>query len=284
MDKETNDGRPIEIPRDFINIRRVFASKNPALSRLLPWFVMDYLRKIIHEDAINAVLYANRDKWGLDFVDAILQYFNAELVVVDKENIPENGRYVLISNHPLGGLDGIALMSVVGSVRKDIVFPVNDLLLNIPNMKDLFIPINKHGSNAANVRLINETFASDKLILYFPAGLVSRKRKGVIRDLEWKKTFVTKARRYDRDIIPVYMDGRNSNFFYNLANFRKWMGIRSNIEMLYLVNEMYHQRNRVIKMIFGKPVPIAELDRSKTDAYWAGYLKEKVYSLNPDKT
>jgi putative hemolysin len=177
-------------------------------------------------------------------------------------------------------MDGMALIQVVGRVRKDIVFPVNDILTYIPGLQPLFIPINKHGKNTENLEIIENTFASGKVILYFPAGLVSRKHKGgIIKDLEWKKTFITKARKYKRDVIPVYISGRNSNFFYNLASWRGKLGIKANIEMLYLVDEMARQKGKTIKMVFGHPIPYTTFDRSKSDVQWAAFVKNIVYDL-----
>ncbi len=283
MEKEKTNTGDIEITEKFIQLDKVIASKNPMLLKILPGFVIRYLKNVIHEDTVNDFIYRNRKKYGLDFVYVALDEFGINIIVLNEDKIPKKGRYVIAANHPLGGLDGIALMGVVGKVRKDIVFPVNDLLLNLPNLKELFIPINKHGSNVQNVLIINDTFESDKMILYFPAGLVSRKQSGVIKDLPWKKTFITKARKYKRNVIPVYIEGRNSNFFYNLANFRKFMGIKSNIEMLYLVNEMYGHCGKTIHIVFGDPITYQTFDRSQTDAFWAEMVKQKVYELNPFK-
>lgn len=273
-----------EISENIIDIEQVIAGKNPALLKALPGFIINYLKRVIHQKDLNAAIYANRKKQGLDFVDAILLEFGAKISTVGLENVPKQGRYLIASNHPLGGLDGVALMGVVGKVRKDIVFPVNDLLMNVPNISDHFIPVNKHGSNAGNITVFEDTFASDKTVLYFPAGLCSRKQKGKIADLEWKKSFITKSRKHERDIIPVHIDGRNSGFFYNLANFRKWMGIKANIEMLYLVDEMYKQKNKQVKIIFGKPIPYQVFDKRYTDSQWAQLVKAFVYSLekNPE--
>jgi len=212
-------------------------------------------------------------------LDACLRNFGVKIIYHGIENIPVDGRWIIASNHPLGGLDGMALMWVVGKVKKDIVFPVNDLLMNIPNLKGLFIPINKHGSNAGNVKLIEDTFASDKAMLFFPAGLCSRKIKGDICDLEWKKSFITKARTHKRDVIPCFINGRNSNWFYNLARLRAFLGMKANIEMLYLVDEMYKQRNKEIVITFGKPISYTIFDKTKTDLSWAQKLKTYVYSL-----
>ncbi len=268
------------IGRNFIDLDKVIASKSEKLAKSLPGFVMRYLKNIIHQEEINEFLYKNRDQYGLDFVDKVIAYFNLDIRVTGMENLPESGRYILVSNHPLGGLDGIALMHSIGKKRRDFIFPVNDLLLFMPNVRELFIPINKHGRNTENIRLFDETFKSDKLILFFPAGLVSRKRKGVIRDPEWKKTFLSKARKYDRDIIPVHIGGRNSNFFYNLANLRKALNIKANIEMLYLPNEMFKQFDREIPITIGQPVPVEYFDRKrKNDKEWAAVVKEHVYAL-----
>jgi len=262
-----------------INVEKVFRDKNPGLARWIPGFIFSYLRKVIHEQEINEFLYKNRDRNGLDFVDSIIEGFGAIVTVEGEQNIPGQGRYIVASNHPLGGLDGVALMQVVGRVRKDIIFPVNDILTYLPNLQVLFIPINKHGSNTENIRIIQETFESDKMILYFPAGLVSRKQNGVIRDLEWKKTFISKAKQYKRDILPVYIQGKNSSFFYNLANIRKKLGIGANIEMLYLPDEMYRQKNKTITIKIGKPISYSTFDNQYDFNEWAGKVKNYVYEL-----
>ncbi len=262
-----------------IDIEKVIHNKNPRLAKALPGFISRYLKKILHQTDINKSLEANKNVNGLDFVRNILKEFNAKINVSGLENLPETGRFIIASNHPLGGLDGLALMHVAGKVRKDIVFPVNDFLLNLPNLQNLFIPINKHGKNIENLDKLENAFNSDKLILYFPAGLCSRKTKGQICDLEWKKTFITKAIKYNRDIIPVYIDAENSKFFYRLANFRKAIGIKSNIEMLYLVDEMYKQYNKNINIILGEKISVSEFTKEKKNKEWAAYVKQKSYSL-----
>jgi putative hemolysin len=280
-----------EIPERLIDIEALFASKNEKLLRIIPKFVLSYLKRITHQDEINDYIWRNRDKQGLPFVEAILNEFGVKVKVVDKRQsrplsgpvVPLSGRFIVAANHPLGGLDGMALMQELGRIRGDIVFPVNDLLMNVPGLKPLFIPINKHGKNSENARLINETFASEKMILYFPAGLVSRKQrlrgKTVIHDLEWKNTFIKKAKRYQRDIIPVFIEGHNSNWFYNLARLRKNLRIKANIEMLYLVDEMVKQFNKTIILMIGDPIPYTTFDKSKSEAKWAEWVREKVYAL-----
>ena len=264
---------------DYIDLREVMAKKNPKLPKLLPNFIIRYLERVIHVKEINEFLKKNRDRFGLDFVDAVIENFGADVQTEGLENIPREGRFIFAANHPLGGLDGLALIQVVGRIRQDVLFPVNDILMNISNLKELFIPINKHGSNAENARIIDDTFAGEKTMLYFPAGLCSRKQDRKIVDLTWHKTFISKARRHKRDIVPVYIEGRNSNFFYNLANLRTRLGIKANVEMLYLVDEMFKQKNQVIFIKFGKPIPYTTFDRSKKDKQWAREVKQKVYQL-----
>ncbi len=268
-----------KITEKFIDVEGLFMSKNPGLAKLIPGFVYRYLKHVIHQDSINSFLYANRDVWGGDFVEAFVTNIEIKTIARGEENIPVSGRYLMAANHPLGGLDAMAWLNLVSKVRKDILFPVNDLLMNIPNLYELFIPINKHGSNSDNIRLFNEAFASDNLIFYFPAGLVSRKQSGQIKDLVWKKTFVAKARTFKRDIIPVHIGGRNSNFFYNLANLRKKLGIKANIEMLYLADEMFGQKDKTIPITFGKAISYHTFDKSKNDQQWAALLREHVYKL-----
>lgn len=264
---------------NFLDLDRVIGNKNPALLRMMPRFVKNYLKKVIHQDDLNEIVRNNWDQYGIDFLDACLAGFGVKVIYKGLENVSADGRWIVASNHPLGGLDGMALMWVIGKVRKDIVFPVNDLLMNIANLKELFIPINKHGSNSSNVRIIEDTFASDKAMLFFPAGLCSRKQKNGICDLEWKKSFIAKAKAYKRDIIPCFINGRNSDWFYNLARFRTFIGIKSNIEMLYLVDEMFRQRNKEIVITFGKPISYTIFDKKISDSAWAQKLKNHVYSL-----
>ncbi|MCB2221848.1 MAG: 1-acyl-sn-glycerol-3-phosphate acyltransferase [Bacteroidetes bacterium] len=274
----------LKITERTINLEKIFREKSPNLAKLIPGFIYSYLRRVIHEKEINGILYNYRDRVGLDFVEKLIEGFGVNLEVSGTENIPQTGRYIIAANHPLGGLDGIALMHEVGKIRKDIVFPVNDLLLFLPSLKPLFIPINKHGSNTENLQIIHQTFESDKLMLYFPAGLVSRKQKGTIEDLEWKTTFISKAKKYKRDIIPTYVDGRNSNFFYNLANLRKRLNIKANIEMLYLPDEMFKQKNKTVHILFGKPIPYQTFDKRYNFAEWANQIKRYVYAMGEGLT
>jgi putative hemolysin len=281
MKEETAENKVV-ITEKFIDLEKVIASKNPKLLKRIPDFVLRYLKHIIHVDEVNDFIYRHRNDFGFDFVDAIIKDFKVDVEIHGLENIPKTGKQFVVSNHPLGGLDGIALIWACKKVRQDIKFPVNDILMNIPQLKSLLIPINKHGKNADNIRILEDNFAAEQLLLYYPAGLVSRKQKGgVIKDLEWKHTVVNKARQHERDVIPAYMEATNSNFFYNLSRIRTKLGIKANIEMLYLVHEVYKfaKKGKGIKIYFDQALPYDYFDRSKKPKEWAAELKEMVYEI-----
>lgn len=261
----------------YIDIDKVIADKN---AQWLPFFVKRYLKRIVHEKEINQVMAKIGHLEGLEFIDAALDYLNTTVEVKDIENMPKEGGVIVAANHPLGGLDGMALMKAVGKVRTDFQFLVNDVLLSIENLKPLFVPVNKFGVNPRMAsKIIEEAYASDMAVLNFPAGLVSRKQPQGIEDLEWKKSFIAKAIRYKKDVVPVHIDGRNSNFFYNLSRLRRRLGIKANIEMLYLADELFGQRNETLRITFGEPIPWQRFDKSKSQAEWASYVRELVYNL-----
>ncbi|MCT4603175.1 MAG: 1-acyl-sn-glycerol-3-phosphate acyltransferase [Marinifilum sp.] len=263
-----------------IDIEKVFASKSEKLAKLLPGFILRYLKRILHQDEINDFLSRNYQKQGVDFADSVLEELDIKFKIEGLENIDKNGRYLFASNHPLGGPDGIILISIFGREFDSIKFLVNDILMNIKNLSDVFIPINKHGGQAkAAALLLENAYQSDATILTFPAGLVSRKQKGKIKDLEWKKSFIAKSIKHKRDIVPIHIDGRNSNFFYNLANLRKFFGLKANLEMLYLPNELYKQKGKTFTVRIGKPVSYKTFDKSLTYDKWAEKIKEETYKL-----
>ena len=243
--------------------------------------MVGWLKKLLHVDEINFYVYKFRDKFGPDFTNAVLtEALSVNIEVVNPENIPQGVNPLMVGNHPLGGVDGMALINEVGKVRRDILFPVNDFLLYLPGLRNNFIPINKVGRNNKNINALETAFKENNALLYFPAGLCSRKHKGEIKDLEWKKTFIKKAVQYHRDITPIYVDAKNTNRFYRIANWRKKLGIKFNIEMILLPDEMFKQRNKTIRLVFGKPIPYTTFDSSKTDSEWAALVREHVYNLD----
>lgn len=265
---------------NLIDIRKLIASKNPGLLKWLPRFIVKYLERILHQDEINKFMSDHPDAHDEDFCDEVMKFLNIKIEIRNLEKLPSEGKLVLAMNHPLGGMDAIALVSGLRETRTDLKYIVNDLLLNLNRMNGLFLGVDKHGKNSQSKRdQINELFASDYLVCIFPAGLVSRKVDGEIRDLTWKKTFVTLSKANDRTIVPLHIDGKLSNFFYRLSNFRSKIGIKANIEMLYLSNELFKLRNSTITMTFGDPVKANDLDPELSDIKQAEWIKEKVYQL-----
>lgn len=266
--------------RKFIDVRKVISDKNPNLLKWLPGFMVRYIQKILHENQVNAFLNAQEGKDSFTFCREVIKYMDIEMSSFGVDNVPKSGGCVLAVNHPLGGMDAMAIVTQLEDRRKDIKFIVNDVLLNLQNLREMFVGVNLIGKNAKeSLKKVDDLFATDQLICIFPAGLVSRKQGGVIEDLEWKKTFVTRARKHKKPIIPVYINGELSNFFYRLANIRKALRIKGNIEMLYLVNELYKQNGKKMKVVFGNSINSADLTSEKSDLEWAQEIKKKVYQL-----
>ncbi len=268
----------------FIDIDQVLKSKNPRLYKSLPRFLINYLKRIVHQDEINYIIDTYGHLYGLDFNKAVLEYFDIKTSTIGRENVPENGRFILAANHPIGGIDGMIFIQEAGKIFGPTKSIINDLLMNIKNLAPLFVGVNKHGrATKAVYEEMDKVFSSDVQVLIFPAGLASRRNKGLIRDLEWKKTFISKAVQYKRDVIPVHISGRLSNFFYNLANIRKKLGIKANLEMLYLSDETFKQKHKSFEITFGKPIPYQTFDKRMSHAEWAQKVKNHVYLLEKDK-
>jgi putative hemolysin len=261
-----------------LDVKTAIASKNPKLAKWLPRFVIRWIEKLIHQDELNQFLAENENVRDIELATCAVEKFaQVSMEVINPELIPKEGRYIVVSNHPLGALDGLALISLIGKYRKDIKFPVNDLLMAIEPLHGIFLPINKHGKNSRKAaQELNNVYASNDLILYFPAGLCSRKIKGKIQDLEWKKNIIQKATAYQRDIVPVFFEAKNSDRFYRIANWRKRLGIKSNLEMILLPDEMMKQKGNKYRVTFGKPIPYSTFDASKTAAGWAEWLRGVV--------
>ncbi|MDR1346992.1 MAG: 1-acyl-sn-glycerol-3-phosphate acyltransferase [Prevotellaceae bacterium] len=267
----------------LVDTEQIIKSKSHFLAKILPGFVLRYIKRIIHETDVNNVLSKHGHNKGIDFVNATLNELNISYTAKNLENIDssKDSRFIFASNHPLGALDGLVLMSAIGKhFNNNVKFIVNDILMNLKPLEPVFIPVNKHGRQTVDyMRKTNDAYASDCQILYFPAGLCSRKIKGKIVDLEWKKNIISKSLEYKRDIVPVYFAGKNSNFFYRLANIRKKLGIKANIEMFYLSDEFFKQKNSNFELVFGEPIKYYTFDKSKSQAEWINFVRQKTYSL-----
>lgn len=265
----------------LIDVEKILRTKASKYYKYIPKFVVSYLKRIVHQDELNIFLDESKDKVGVDFLEASLDFLDMKLEVKGLENIPKDKLYTFVSNHPLGGQDGVALGYILGrNFDGKVKYLVNDLLMNLHGLAPLCIPINKTGKQAKDFpRLVEAGFESDNQLIMFPAGICSRRQNGVIQDLQWKKTFIVKSAQTQRDVVPIFFEGRNSDFFYNLANVCKFLGIKFNVAMLYLADEMFKNRHKTFTVTFGKPIPWQTFDKSKTPTEWAQYVKDIVYKL-----
>lgn len=267
-----------------IDIDQILDNKAGSKARFVPGFVRTWLKGIAHQDEVNGFLESAGNKQGVPWLDAVMEFLDVTLDIHGMENLPDDAdgkRFTFVSNHPLGGPDGIAIGQVLGH-RYDgrIRYLVNDLLMNLHGLAPLCVPINKTGKQSRDFpRLVEAAFGSDNHIIMFPAGLCSRRQQGVIRDLPWNKTFITKSVETQRDVVPIYFSGRNSDRFYNLANFGKRLGLKFNIAMLYLADETFKNRHKTFSLHIGKPIPWQTFDRSRKPAEWAAWVQEQVYQL-----
>jgi len=266
----------------YIDVQEILSAKAPKTAKKIPSFIIKALSKLIHQDEINQFLKDNEGATGVDFMNRAVDYLHLRMNIIGENHIPDfSSKCLFAANHPLGGADGICLASFLGNrYDRRIKYLVNDLLYFIEPLQSIFVPINKHGDQGRSaVKLLNEAFASPEQILTFPAGLCSRKIKGKICDLDWKKMLVVKAVEYQRDIVPVYFEAKNSDFFYRIANMRQRLKIKFNIEMLFLPHELAKSKNASYTIRFGKPIPWQTFDASKTPQQWTNWVKETVYGL-----
>ena len=274
----------MEVTQKTIDIEKILRAKMGTKAKWVPAFAINWLKRIAHEDQCNQFLWDARDLKGTPWLESCLKFLDTRLDVQGLENLPpkDDGRlYTFVSNHPMGGIDGVALGSIIGRHYDDrFRYLVNDLLMNLPGLAPLCIPINKTGNQSRDFpRVVEAGFKGDFHILMFPAGLCSRRHDGQIRDLPWKKTFITKSVETHRDVIPIHFGGRNSDFFYRLSNISDRYVKKVNIAMLFLVDEMFKNTGNTFPVKIGKPIPWQTFDKTKTPAQWAEEVSSLVYSL-----
>lgn len=266
-----------------IDLDQILKGKMGSKARYVPRPLVSWLKRIVHQDEVNAFLWESRSLKGTEWLEECVRYLDMTLEIEGRENLPpkDDGRlYTFVSNHPLGGEDGVALGAIIGGhYDSRFRYLVNDLLMNLPGLAPLCIPINKTGKQSRDFpRMVEAGFQSDNHMLMFPAGICSRRRNGVIEDMDWKKTFVSKSVEYKRDVVPIHFSGQNSNFFYRLANFSD-RHLSFNLAMLFLVDEMYRNVHKTFQIKIGKPIPWQTFDKSKTPVEWAQWVKQQVYQL-----
>ena len=261
-----------------IDLEKAIRSSKSRFVSSLPRFAIRLIEKLVRQDEMNETIFRNRDKTGVPFVNDVLKEWNVTVDVKGGENIPESGRFVFVANHPVGGMDALSFLSAIHRFFPNVISPSNQLFNYIPNLHPVILGVNVFGTNTRDtVEKFNQLFESDAQIMIFPAGIVSRKKNGIISDPEWQKTFISKAIQYKRDIIPVFIEGRNSNLFYKVDRIRKFLGIKISIEIILLPREMHKQRNSTVTLNFGKPLPYQTFTADKTHSEWALFVREIVY-------
>ena len=273
----------VTVTEKTVDIDNILESKMGSKAKFIPKPLVSWLKRIVHQDEVNKFLWESRGIVGTEWLEECVRYLDATLEVVGRENLPDknDGRlYTFVSNHPLGGEDGVALGAIIGRhYDGHFRYLVNDLLMNLPGLVPVSIPINKTGKQSRDFpRMVEAGFQSDNHMLMFPAGLCSRRKNGVIRDIPWTKTFISKSVEYHRDVVPIHFSGQNSNAFYRMANFSDRF-LPFNFAMLFLVDEMYKNVHKTFRVTIGKPIPWQTFDKSRKPAEWAAWVQDKVYCL-----
>lgn len=264
-----------------IDVASVLKQRAPRYYRWMPRFVVHWLERLICQDKLNSILRAIGEKTGVEAAKIALRELNIDVKIEGLEQIPDNGRYIFASNHPLGGLDGLALISLFGEhYNGNIRFLVNDLLMAVKPLQNVFLPVNKYGRQLRErVKDIDAAYDSDAQMITFPAGLCSRKESGhLVADLPWNKSIVTLAVNHKRDVVPVYFDGENSKWFYRWARWRKKLGIKFNLEMILLPREMVKSSGKTYSIHVASPVKWASFDTHRPVAQ-AAQLRDMVYAM-----
>lgn len=279
MTPDTTTTKPLTI-----DVEAILHSKIGDRDRYVPRFLVNYLKKIVHQDEINTILLRHQNVYGLPWITAVLQDLGIDIIVHGKENLPpaDDGKhYTFVSNHPLGGPDGLIYGKMLAeNYNERVRILVNDLLMNLPGLAPLCVPVNKVGKQSRGLpQAIDAAFSGDYHMFVFPAGLCSRKIDGEIRDLPWQKTFIQKSVQYHRDVVPMHFNGRNSERFYRIANICKALHSPINIAMLYLADELFKNTNKTFELTIGKPIPWQTFDKTRTPSQWAQWVRNEVYKL-----
>lgn len=266
-----------------INVDKILSDKAGKKARYVPRPVVRWLKHILHQEEINDFLTANRDLEGVDWLEAVIKHLDVTIDVKGLNNLQKNTRerYTFASNHPLGGIDGVALGMVLGRhFNNNVRYLLNDILMNLPGLRPLGVPVNVTGAQDRTIlQKVDEVFRSDHHLIVFPAGLCSRLIDGRVQDLPWKKTVVQKSLQTGRSIVPVHFSGQNSKRFYRIANISKALHLKFNVAMLFLADEVYRNRGGHFEIRFGKPLPPQYFDHSRTHTEWAQWLRKQSYEL-----
>lgn len=265
----------------LVDIEKVVRNQNNKIIKRLPIFIINYIKKLVHQDEVNEVIKLNRDKFGFDFVKGCVDYLNVKAKTFNEHFIPGSGRFIFAANHSLGAVDFGAVIMKIHEKFKNVKILANDLFLQVENTRNIFLPVATFKKNDPEKREAIESHLreDDSQMFIFPAGKVARLIKGKMDDGPWHRSFIRNAVEHKRDIIPIFIGGKNSKKFYRFANFRKFIGIKGNIELLLLPGEVFKKKNTTIPIVFGKPIPYTLFDESRSHLEWAQEVKKVVYGL-----
>lgn len=265
-----------------ISLEKLLKSKNPQIFEKYPKFLINSLiaivSKILHLKEINKFISESKDLYDLDYTRAVFKMLNFRYNFNESElnKIPKTGKLIIVSNHPLGALDGLSIVEMVRKVRPDAKIVVNDLLSNLKNLDGIFLPVDLFNakSQRENLIRISQMMKEEKCVIFFPAGKVSRLINGRIIDPKWNKGAVTIARKFRSPIFPINIDGRNTYLFYLLIK------IKDIFATFLLPREMFKRKNYQLNYKFGNLVNPEVFDFIESDKELSELLKKYVYSIN----
>jgi putative hemolysin len=265
---------------EYINLENQIRNSDSSLLKSLPRFIIKILSKIIYQKEINRILNKYADKQDAEFLTCVQKELNIHLDVKGIENLPESGKCFFVANHPFGFVDGLALTTIVSGKYGTFKAIGNELFMLIPHFKHSIAAVNVFGSTPKEYLLeLDKVFYSNDPVTHFPAGKVSRIKRWKIRDEAWQKSFISKAVLCERNIVPFYFSGRNSNLFYSVYILRNLLGIKANLELALLPHEIFNKRNKTIRVVIGKPIPYHIFDKSRSYSEWAQHVMKQVYLL-----
>lgn len=271
--------------KKYIDIEENLKRDKPKLYKRLPKFVLFLIKRILHENEANIICRKYKDYSGIDFIPKLIEYFNIKIDVKGIENLPEHKNCIFVANHHLGFLDGLVLTYLVSQKYGKLKAIGNEAFMYIPNMRPMIASVNVFGKNSREyIKDLNELYASDIPITHFPNGTVARVHKGKVKDEKWTKSFITRAVTNERDIVPIRFFEKNSRLFYTIYRIRKFLGIKTNIELILLLNELFRRRNSTVKVKIGKTISYKKFGKTKSHSQWAEAVKEHVYLFEHNNT
>ncbi len=269
----------------LINLEAVIAGKAPKLRKKIPTWVIRLVERLICQKEMNDILIRLGHNKGVAFAQAMSQDMGVTYTVEGMEKLDRHGHYMLVSNHPLGGFDGISYIAVFGDYFSQIKVIVNDMLMYIEPLRNVFLPVNTMGrQKRKDMEDLQQAYRSQDIqLISFPAGFCSRYIDGRIQDIEWRKSVIKQSIEAKRDIVPMYFEGRNSTTFYALEWMRRKLGMKFNIGLILLPRQMMKTaKGKHFRILIGSPIPYQHFDQSKTENEWAQWLREQCYQLKTE--